>query len=280
LLITTLLALSSVHINAQYGEQYGGEKDVGKEEVKEDGGGGGGYGDGFGKAKAVFPVKEVVIKPAAIQPKIIPYVQPVFKSYQKFAGGYGGYGGHGVYGGHGGGLGGHGLGGGFGGHGGYGGGYGGVGGYKGGFASYGGKLIPINKLPDFQPKVDLTQFIRPYEGAHLLQKHVKPAVIIKHAPPVYIKQPPIEKTIYQNVYVKQPVVIHKQPVIHKEKEITIKKKPAIVEFDEKAPVNVKDFGQTAVVKDVGVGVGVKEVPKEGGYGGGVGGGGYGGDKLE
>ena len=73
-------------------------------------------------------------------------------------------------------------------------------------------------------------------------------MIIKHAPPVFIRQPPIEKTIIQDVFVKQPVIIKEQPVLHKEKEILIKKKPAIVKINEKAPVDVKDFGQTAVVK--------------------------------
>lgn len=97
--------------------------------------------------------------------------------------------------------------------------------------------------------MDITQFIKSYEGAHLLQKYDKPEVIVKHAPPVFIKQPPIEKTIIQDVFVKQPVFIKKQPVIHKEKEIIVKKKPAIVKINEKAPVDVKDFGQTAVVKE-------------------------------
>ncbi len=128
-------------------------------------------------------------------------------------------------------------------------------------------MIPITKLWEYQPKFDINPFIKPYEGAHLLQKYGKPDIIYKQAPSVYISQPPIEKVVHQHVYVKQPVIVNKQPVIHKEKEIIIKKKPAIVEINEKAPVNVKDFGQTAVVKD-SYGVGVeKGVVKEPGYGG-------------
>jgi hypothetical protein len=135
-----------------------------------------------------------------------------------------------------------------------------------------GKVIPITKLLEYQPKFDIRPFIKPYEGAHLLQKYGKPMTIFKQAPPVYISQPPIEKVIHQHVYVKQPVIVQEQPVIHKEKEIIVKKKPAIVKINEKAPVDVKDFGQTAVVKDYGVGV-EKTVVKEKDFG-------YGGEKLE
>jgi hypothetical protein len=135
-----------------------------------------------------------------------------------------------------------------------------------------GKLIPITKLSEYQPKFDINPFIMSYGGAHLLQKHKKPEIVYKEAPPVYISQPPIEKVIHQHVYVKQPVIIKEQPVIHKEKKITVQKKPAIYKFNENAPVDVKDFGQTAVVKDYGVGV-EKTLVKEKDIG-------LGGEKLE
>ncbi|XP_054156904.1 probable H/ACA ribonucleoprotein complex subunit 1 [Oppia nitens] len=212
------------------------------------GGYGGGYGgEGYGGGGYGYGEKKF-LKPAVIKPPIIPYVKPVVTSYQKYPS-FGGYG-HG---------------------------YGGYG--------HGGKVIPITKLTEFQPKFDITPFIKSYEGAHLLQKHHKPELIVKNAPPVFIRQPPIEKTIIQNVYVKQPVIVKEQPVIHKEKEIIVKKKPAIVKINEKAPVDVKDFGQTAVVKGVkseyGGGGGKYEGGEgfggEGGRGGGEGfGGGRGG----
>jgi len=256
ILISIVLSLTSMQINAQYGD-YGVKEEEYKDEKL-----GGGYGKGF-IGKEFIPVKEVGLKPGVVKPPFIPFVKPILKSYQKFPQ----FGHH--YGGYGGGYGG-----------GHGGGYGGGYGHGGGYAGYGGKLIPISKLHEYQPKFDINPFIKPYEGAKYLQKFGKEPEIIKEAKPVFITQPAIEKTIFQRVYVKQPVLIKEQPVIYKEKEIVVKKKPAIVKINEKAPVDVKDFGQTAVVKGVGV---VKEpvYEKEVGIGkGGEYGGGYGGEKLE
>jgi len=209
--------------NGGYGDNggYGGNDYGGKEEVKE------GIKDDLpvDGGKYDFGIKDVVIKPAVYKPPVIPYVKPVIKSYQKFAQPYG-YQGYGY------------------------------GGYPGG----NGKVIPLTKLFEYQPKFDINPYLKPYEGAHLLQKYDKPMVIVKHAPPVYIRQPPIEKTIIKKVFVEQPVIIKEQPVIQKSKTVTIKKKPAIVNIDEKAPVDVKDFGQTAVLKNKG-----PVLPKEPGF---------------
>lgn len=41
------------------------------------------------------------------------------------------------------------------------------------------------------------------------------------------------------VFVQQPVIIRKIPVIHKKKEVTIKKEKPIVVFDEKKPTTVE-----------------------------------------
>ncbi|CAG2165769.1 unnamed protein product [Oppiella nova] len=59
--------------------------------------------------------------------------------------------------------------------------------------------------------------------------------IIKRLPPIY-------KDVKQHVYVEQPVIIRKVPVIHKKKEVTVEKQPPIYDINPKPHVVEKDVG--------------------------------------
>jgi len=54
--------------------------------------------------------------------------------------------------------------------------------------------------------------------------------------------PPIIKNVKQHVYVDQPVIINKIPVIHKRKEVVVKKRPPIYDVNHMPTVIEKDVG--------------------------------------
>ena len=62
--------------------------------------------------------------------------------------------------------------------------------------------------------------------------------------------PPIYKDVKVPVYVEQPVIIRKIPVIHKKKEVTIKKETPIVQYDKEPTIIKKGVGYGEPKKDM------------------------------
>ncbi|XP_054157093.1 uncharacterized protein LOC128955446 [Oppia nitens] len=69
---------------------------------------------------------------------------------------------------------------------------------------------------------------------HIPYHHYKGYGIVKQLPPIY-------KDVKQPVYVEQPIIIRKIPVIHKKKVVTVKKQPPIYDTNPKTTVVEKDY---------------------------------------